>query len=142
MSIAIRGHHLLCMLTYIGKGYSPEFIRNYDEIIARIGEGEEMLIVHGPDDICRPLLCETSAHCRGRSVLRRDERALSIVSNLLGRPIVVGTLLKPDQKMVDALRLAFAKGQMRKACFGCDWANLCGSVAKSDYADVKLVSCR
>lgn len=138
MSIALRGHHLLCMLTYIGKGYSPDFIANYDDIARRISNGEELVIVHGPDDICRPLLGDTGAHCRGRSVFKRDERALGIVSDLLEQQIAAGTVLTPNSKFLAHLRAAFSEGKMRKACFGCEWASLCRNVAKSDYADAKI----
>ncbi|OWU61413.1 2Fe-2S ferredoxin, partial [Staphylococcus aureus] len=40
MTIRLRGHHLLCMLTYVGKGYSPAFVENYDAMAGRLGRGE------------------------------------------------------------------------------------------------------
>ncbi len=57
MTVRLRGHHLLCMLTFVGKGYSPAFVENYDRIAGRLSEGEDILLVDGPDDICAPLLC-------------------------------------------------------------------------------------
>ena len=50
MTVRLRPHHLLCLLTYVGKGYSPAFTANYDAIAMRIEQGEELLIVSGPDD--------------------------------------------------------------------------------------------
>lgn len=138
MTIKLRGHHLLCMLTYIGKGYSEDFIDNYDEIARRLSAGEVIKIIRGTDDICLPLLCEAGAHCHARSVLRRDERALVIVSKILGRPIGIGGTLVPDDALVRKLRAAFAQGEMRKACFGCDWADLCQSVARGGFQEVKI----
>lgn len=138
MTIALRGHHLLCMLTYIGKGYTQEFTRNYDRIALRISKGEALEIVLGSDDICRPLLSDAGAHCEGRPVLKRDERALAIVSSILDRPVTIGTVLKPDANMMETLRLAFADGQMRKACFGCEWASFCANVAKNAFRDAKI----
>ena len=32
MTLALRAHHLLCMLTYAGRGYSPDFVRNFDHM--------------------------------------------------------------------------------------------------------------
>ena len=32
MTIKLRAHHLLCLLTYVGKGYSPAFTANYDRV--------------------------------------------------------------------------------------------------------------
>ena len=50
MTIRLRPHHLLCLLTYSGKGYSAAFTANYDVIAGQISQGEDILIVEGPDD--------------------------------------------------------------------------------------------
>jgi hypothetical protein len=41
--IELRGHHLLCILTYMGKGYTPAFVENYDAIVAQINRGDVTL---------------------------------------------------------------------------------------------------
>ncbi len=76
MTVRLRGHHLLCMLTYIGKGYSPAFVDNYDTIAERLSGGEDIEIIDGPDDICQPLLCTGDCHCFNESVVVRDRLAL------------------------------------------------------------------
>lgn len=50
----LRPHHLLCIQGYEGKGYSPEFIVNMDEVVAKLRaeEGIEIEIVFGTDQIC------------------------------------------------------------------------------------------
>ncbi|TJU92322.1 MAG: DUF1284 domain-containing protein, partial [Mesorhizobium sp.] len=65
MTVRLRAHHLLCLLTYVGKGYSPAFTANYDKVVKRLGEGEAVLIVSGPDAICAPMLDEREPHCLG-----------------------------------------------------------------------------
>ena len=42
MTVRLRAHHLLCLLTYVGKGYSPAFTANYDKVVRRLGEGWQM----------------------------------------------------------------------------------------------------
>lgn len=54
--INMRGHHLLCVLTFEGAGYSQRFTRNLAAIVERLSAGEEILIVAGPDDICAPVV--------------------------------------------------------------------------------------
>lgn len=137
--IKLRGHHLLCMLTYIGRGYSETFTRNYDALAQRISSGERLEIVAGPDDICSPLLCEAGAHCYGRSVSARDERALVVVSAVLSSSIAVGSSISLEAEMLAKLRRAYTDGQMRKACFGCEWVSLCRKVAQADYSDAKIM---
>ena len=36
MTVRLRAHHLLCMLTYVGKGYTAAFTANYDRIVERL----------------------------------------------------------------------------------------------------------
>ena len=78
MTLALRAHHLLCMLTYAGRGYSPDFVRNFDHITARLAAGAPITLVHGPDAICAPLCCGpdgNNAHCHQASAQARDAQA-------------------------------------------------------------------
>jgi hypothetical protein len=126
------------MLTYVGKGYSPAFTDNYDKVIARLVAGEDILIKAGPDDICEPLLATPEPHCLRDSVIERDTKAMHDVSNLLGRPLQIGDAVNLDAMMVGKFRDAFAKGQTRRACIGCEWFELCSAISKSGFQDTRL----
>lgn len=140
MTVRLRGHHLLCMLTYIGKGYSPAFVKNYDTIAGLLSRGDDIIIVNGPDDICQPLLCAGDCHCFNRSVFMRDKHALDAISDLLEITICAGAGFTLNAARLAFMRSAFAAGNIRKACKACEWSDLCTeiSVAK-DYADVKIM---
>ncbi len=43
MTIKIRPHHLLCLLTYAGEGYNDAFIDNFNKIVHRLKLGEDVL---------------------------------------------------------------------------------------------------
>src|SRR5260221_2372058 len=80
--IRLRPHHLLCMLTYAGRGYTPRFTSGMDDLMRRLGSGEEITLIDGPDDICRPWLDEADSnaeirapHCHEDRIGRRDNRA-------------------------------------------------------------------
>jgi hypothetical protein len=138
MTVRLRSHHLLCLLTFVGKGYSAAFIANYDAIAKRLGRGEDVLIVSGPDDICQPMLGEAESHCSGESAAGRDELAARDVGKLFARPIQAGARFSLDAATVGRLRTAFSTGVTREACQGCEWAGLCTTVAAGGYRDVRL----
>jgi hypothetical protein len=139
VTVRLRAHHLLCLLTYVGKGYGPGFTANYDRIVARLNRGETILIVSGPDDICAPLLkAEAEPHCQQDSVAERDERAAESVAALLGRPVRAGTHLELGPAHLETMRQAFSTGQTRAACQGCEWSTLCDAIAADGYPGVRL----
>ena len=138
MTVRLRAHHLLCLLTYVGKGYSPAFSANYDKVVKQLHEGAAVVIVSGPDDVCAPLLNETEPHCRGEGAAERDRLAARDVGALLGRPILDGDRLVLDVPSLAGMRKAFSFGQTRQACSGCEWSGLCSTVAASGFHDARL----
>lgn len=138
MTVRLRTHHLLCLLTYVGKGYSPAFTANYDQVVKRLGEGEAVVIVSGPDDICAPLIGEPEPHCLRQSAAERDGLAARDVGALLGRPIQDGDRFVLDASSLSGMRKAFSAGLTRRACSGCEWSGLCDAVAASGFSDTRL----
>lgn len=139
MTVEIRPHHLLCILTYAGKGYSQAFTSNYDRIVARLNAGETVRIVDGPDAICAPVVAaEAEPHCHGDSVTRRDRDALASLAELLRRPMGVGDDFTLDAATLARLREAFASGAIRTACDGCQWSELCTTIAGRGFRATAL----
>jgi hypothetical protein len=138
MTIQLRPHHLLCILTYVGKGYSPIFTANLKMIAGRLAEGEEIMIVEGPDDICAPLLADPDPHCLRCSVTERDRAAARAICKLLAHPVRSGDRLVLDQNLLRRLREAFSAKHIRAACDGCEWNDFCGSIASDGYAGAIL----
>lgn len=138
MTIRLRPHHLLCLLTYVGKGYGAAFVANYDAIAARIGDGEDLLIVAGPDDICAPLLGDAEPHCHRDSVIERDRLALRDLGELLEVAPTVGETIVLGPAVLKQMREAFTTGRTRAACVGCEWHGLCTSISARGYAGVVI----
>jgi len=126
------------MLTYVGKGYSAAFTENFDRICERLGRGEEIELVDGPDDICAPLLLERDPHCHEASVVERDRLSAEAAARLLGREIAQGSRLALDGDILAELRASFRVGQNRAACQSCEWHDLCTDVAAGDYTGIRL----
>lgn len=138
MTVLLRPHHLLCILTHVGKGYSPAFTANMAEVIKRINGSEEIEIVDGPDDICFPLKGMKFAHCHRRKVAARDRAASGDIGKLLAVSVEPGFRMVLDDASIRTLRSAFSAMYVRSACEGCRWNSLCTSVASAQYTGTHL----
>lgn len=126
------------MLTYVGKGYSEAFTKGYDMVVQRLNNGEDMLLVAGPDDICQPLLSDTDPHCFWDTVPERDRLAADAVEAVISRPIRDGERFSLDASTIKRMREAFRAGTTRQACHGCEWFDLCSGIADSGFNEVRL----
>jgi uncharacterized protein len=139
-TIRIRPHHLLCMLTFVGKGYSPEFVANFERIARLIASRDQTIeIVFAPDDICAPLMSDQSCHCRNASVLERDRLAAVALTDLLQRSVLQGAKFQLNSETLDRMRAAFQAGTIRKACRGCQWSEFCDDIAKENFSQTRLL---
>lgn len=87
--LKLRGHHLVCLHYFQGKGYSQEFIRNLQELVGRAQEGEPVEVVAGPDDVCRACLNLRKERCRHKNdaeaeIKKLDCRALCYLGASVG----------------------------------------------------------
>lgn len=140
MTVRLRPHHLLCVLTYAGKGYSPAFTVNLTAIAGRLAGGEEVEIVAGPDDICAPLLSDPQPHCHRASVSERDRAAMDNLGGVLALAVRPGDRLVLDATRLGQLRAAFAAGHVRSACHACEWAELCTAIAQDGFTHTVLAA--
>jgi len=145
--IRLRPHHLLCMLTYAGRGYTPRFTSGMDDLIRRLGAGEEILIVEGPDDICAPWLDEAGAdatirspHCHEPRITGRDQQAAADISRLLSSEIAPGSRLRLDADLLGQLRSAYRADTIRSGCIACEWKDFCDNLSAGDFAGCRLTA--
>jgi len=144
-AVKLRGHHLLCMLGFVGKGYTPQFIEQFDQVVGQLNAGAHIQLVTGKDDLCAALhdgngpLCDSGIHCLNESVTRRDKTAIAAVAKALNLPLTIGGILELTAAHIALLRQAFAAGTLRQACEGCEWHELCSDIAKNEFKDVRLM---
>ncbi len=138
--VRLRGHHFLCLLTYKGYGYTPDFVKNMTRIVERVQAGCAVELTEGPDDICRGLTPEDRVSCDHDctrvTVTGRDEKAIAATAALIGFPLDSPFVL--TRGMVGALRAAFATGASRAGCVGCTWESICTDIAHASFAGTIL----
>ncbi|MET1027263.1 MAG: DUF1284 domain-containing protein [Dongiaceae bacterium] len=135
------------MLTYAGRGYTPRFTSGMDDLIARLGQGEEITVIAGPDDICLPWLTDPEKpvgpdalqpHCHEPRITGRDRHAAADIGRLLDLPIETGTSLRLDGDLLARLRRAFQDGSIRTGCAGCQWQSVCDDLSRHDFQGCRL----
>ncbi len=132
----IRPHHLLCLQTWVGRGYSEAFTENMNRIAAKLRKHpEEMVILSaGADDICAAcpnLLAD--GRCRSEEKVRRFDAKVRILLekdalNQTGR----GDNLEGETYAALHSRIRESGGVSPHPdiCGDCDWYGLCEEVGE------------
>lgn len=118
----IRGHHLLCMRYFQGKGYSKGFVDNFQKVIDKLRKNLIIEVVSQTDVICSKCPHLSNGRCVKKGlkselrVRKKDELILKYIG------LKPGTKLRFDsaQKAVEA-RLKLLK----KSCRNCEWKRYC-----------------
>ena len=144
----LRPHHLLCLQTFTGHGYSEEFVRHMTTVQERLFADPltPIELVHGVDELCAHCPNNRDGHCTSENpalfdahVLSRlrvsgavpedltgsssAPRAFSAVSQIRsdGSPVLQGI---PDSLSVSA-------SVLEECCPGCEWKPLCREWSES-----------
>lgn len=119
----IRAHNLLCIQGFVGKGYSPEFVRNMTEVVAALGPAAEVTVVAEPDAVCEacPNLSPTGCRLHGegteRSIVRQDRDVLGRLGIAEGGTLLWSALLR---RLAERIR----PGDLDGICGACPWLPL------------------
>lgn len=89
MAIRLRGHHLLCLLGYRGKGYSEGFCANMTNVYETLRGAPDTPIelIGGPDDICAAFPSDQPAHCENAGVYEKDRAILAQLGLTVGNSL-------------------------------------------------------
>lgn len=122
---SLRAHHLMCITTYQGKGYSPDFVATMNRVwhALRSGQVAEVAVHAEADPICRacPNLQDPAdgTSCRFQaSIEARDRRLLAAMGWSEGEVVA----LAPVMEHV----LAHHAELLAEVCPGCEWITICG----------------
>jgi hypothetical protein len=119
----LRGHHLLCIQRFRGRGYSPAFTANMAEIIAHLGSHPDMSVrlTTSTDDICLSCPHLRDGACRDGSEDAELKRAAQDRQTLE----VLGLAPEAELPWAEVLRrvgVAEVEGDPRsKVCGDCQW---------------------
>ncbi len=136
--LTLRGHHLFCSLNYSGKGYTDDFIHNFDDFCARVTRGEAVRLTWQPDTICTPMIGQPGCHCHRGTIPVRDFFGFLMASITLGRWLFPPRIITLTGDDVERLRRAFRTYLVRPGCVGCPWFHVCTKTARAGNISSKL----
>jgi len=123
-SLTIRGHHLLCILGFRGKGYSEKFVANMERIVEQYQGNPKLKIevVDYCDDICR-----ACPHLAGK-ICRQSEgsadRLEAMDRDILDRLGLASGQLVTVEKIVERLKDRIKAHHLTEICRDCRWLSL------------------
>lgn len=122
MQIKFRPHHFLCAIGFQGKGYSPEFVSNFSQIIAILngpnGDETQIEVTDITDSICDPCPLKRETLCTTQEKIQAlDNNHAHILGVAAGDTLTWG---EAKQRIVEKMNLA----EFHKACASCSWKSL------------------
>ncbi|WP_077369623.1 DUF1284 domain-containing protein [Anaerosalibacter sp. Marseille-P3206] len=119
--ICLRPHHLMCIQSYIGKGYSEEFVKNMDIVVGSLRENKDQIIrlVEGNDHVC--------SHCPHNIDGRKCESDEKVVT--MDRKVLKYLEITPGEysysQLFNRLKEKLTDEAFRDICGDCEWYELC-----------------
>ncbi len=120
MEINFRPHHFLCTLCFQGKGYSPTFVANYEQIVTQLNQESQtpIHVVNRTDSICNACPQKQDALCTTEAKVQQLDNAHA---EALG--IAAGDILNWKQAKERIAQRIDLK-TFHKICATCSWKEL------------------
>ena len=123
--VRLRGHNLLCIQGFVGKGYSPEFVDNMTSVVDALHADpqSEVRVVAEPDALCDacPNLgqhgCELHGPGTERGIVFQDHDVLHRLGIADGETLTWGVIL-------ERIRASVAPDDLDDICGACPWLPL------------------
>jgi uncharacterized protein len=128
----LRPHHGLCIAFFEGKGYSPEFVRNFEKVICALKDKTGIKLSNGEDVVCVACPNNQLGQCACEKVTRYDNAVLAACDLHDGQVIDWMTLRDLIHKRI------IARERLFTVCGDCEWRKICQSKADTfNHYDTK-----
>lgn len=118
--IKFRPHHFLCTLSFIGEGYSPDFIKNYQKIVAQLNANplQPIEVTRQLDDICTACPLQPNGICLSAKITNALDDQHAAILHLQPGEIINWTEAKKRLQQHMTLE------KFHQACALCEWKKL------------------
>ena len=122
--LEFRPHHFFCALGFEGKGYSPEFVRNFQQIADGLrkdkssGDLIEIRVVSRTDSICEPCPNRRGALCETEEKIQKLDHAHASILKLKEGDVL--TWREAKERLAEKMTVE----DHHRACAPCSWRPL------------------
>ena len=117
----LRPHHLLCLQTFVGHGYSKEFVRHMTLVKRQLTADPltPITLVSGADDLC--------AHCPNCVGGQCTSEKPALFDRLVEEKLAVLSRCQEPVPVLDGIPndLRITEDLLDACCPGCEWRGLC-----------------
>lgn len=117
----LRPHHLLCLQTFVGHGYSKEFVRHMTLVKRQLTADPltPITLVSGADDLC--------AHCPNCVEGQCTSEKPALFDRLVEEKLAVLSRCQVPVPVLDGIPndLRITEDLIAACCPECEWKNLC-----------------
>ena len=120
----MRAHHLICMRSFQGNGYSANFVDNFQKVISKInGENPVIKIVNCPDVICKACPhnkngCIKKGPKSEVKVRNKDNNFISLLKLDLNNEMKANELINLINERITNI-------EIKDICKECEWLKYC-----------------
>lgn len=129
--IHLRPHHLLCLQTFVGHGYSPEFVEHMTLIKDQLKADPQtpIALINGADDLCSRCPNCIDAKCTSYKPALFDR----LVADKLAAQCLSNVCNTPTHTIVNGIPscLRITEEILAECCPDCEWKELCIKVCRS-----------
>ncbi len=120
MRLKFRPHHVLCNLGFQGKGYSDEFVSNFNKIntLTNDDNSVEIEIVEFTDDICAPCPHKRDSLCTKQGKIERLDQAHSKALGIKSGDVLTWSSAK------NLIAQSITLEKFEEICAPCSWKEL------------------
>lgn len=122
--MCLRGHHVLCLAHFKGKGYSERFVKNAEGIVENLRKNAEVVLTKSADDLCKECPYFTGKGCGKPNFgeLKAEKMDESVLSSIGVDP---GGRKRAQQIYELTCRNQNILEVMEDFCSDCEWKELC-----------------
>ncbi len=119
--VYFKPHHFLCTLGFEGKGYSPEFVENFSNLVAQTRDGDHstsIQVTFGSDSICTPCPNNLGNSCQTQEKISTlDEAHAKLLGLKEGDLVTWGEMKKLLAQKIDLT-------DFHRVCAPCSWKSM------------------